>query len=563
MNEQRTWPSRRLQIAIIIILAAAALIRGFMPPLSKEGRAEKLYIDSWYAGLGLTGIPNPDGSEKAVKMLEKAIELQPGNSMYEQALVWQYQREKRTELLDRPKPLGKEARVLASGLIYEYSEKKAKNNTIELPANVPSGQMGQPTVKMMPGMPGYSKQFSPEYWQEKLQRLDALIAADPDNALPRYMRALAYSDMERPSDMLAEVKTGNRLNLIRAYMPKVADDIKNSMAGEMIFTDYESHAKYRELARRINDYGNKQLRSGNANEAVATLEECCLMGVRMSAREPKSHISNLVSQAIFAIGWKSLEPAYKDLGMEDKLRQYQRIEDAYNNNSEEIKLSITNMDYSLITRAFIFTGFAVSAASFSLSGLILALIGWWIMVLVRKKKGQEILSIPAWSEGWLARFFMIAYLPIVILTGLALISKPFLDFLFDKSGSIFIIVAYSLALIIATLVVLRRRYIEHTGERIGFWRFVFRVPSSVGAWKSRSFAAMFAGQLIFIICCGSVITLFYKSAYGAHPWQPMRIQYGMMSQEKAMASKFSSELQRLIVADSGNNDDNRNRNLKN
>ncbi|MHB0999523.1 MAG: hypothetical protein ACYC27_09775 [Armatimonadota bacterium] len=565
MNKLQNWPSRQLQVAIIIVLAASVAIRVFMPPLSREGKAGKLYIDSWYYGYGLMGGEiTPKEKAKTISMLEKALELSPGNTLYEQALVWQYPLEKRAELLERPKPLGEKARILASGLIYNYLDNKVLSDLQS------TAKPAENTARSAadPGTPGYSKLFPPEYWKLKLKLIGNLIAADPDNAFPRYLRALVYSNMEQPSDMLAEVKTANRMNHFNFYKPELSEKLENSTA-------YSSMHNFRiaemsNLARRLTDYGDRQLRRGNADSAIDAYEECCLMGVRVSASDKPDYSVFSISNKAFTIGWRCLEPVYKDYGMAGKLDRYQRINHSYKTGIPMI-MSATlgeydpdNDEYSGNNDTGIpFTGpiSYMQVAIIVLPLLLFSIIGWGIMALIRRIKKQSALNIPVWSEGWLARLFIAVYIPLTI--ALWLVADPvhakwimeYTYYMFPLSLLLFhkglsIILTAQIVLMAVTIIVLRRRYIEHTGERISFLWFIFRVPSSVRAWRNRSLAAMLAGQMVFLICCGMVFAHIYKSTYDAYPWQPLRIQYkALITDENEIIGKYAREVQRLYYTD--------------
>ncbi|MHB0999522.1 MAG: hypothetical protein ACYC27_09770 [Armatimonadota bacterium] len=553
MNRLQNWPSRRLQIAIIIILAASVAISFYMPVLSREGRANKLYMDSWCVGTFdiFGGISRVDKA-KSIKKLEKALELSPGNSIYEQALVWQYPREKLPELLNRPKPLGEKARILASGLMYAYLDNKARQDLQS--TNTPRENLKRSAV--VPGTPGYSNLYPPEYWKLRLRLIDDLIAADPDNAYPRYLRALIYSNMERPPiDMLEEVRVANNMENFRLYMPDLPERLQNSKIG-INMGDY-CFDNISTLARRLTDFGDRWLKHGYVNLPADAYEQCCLMGIRISSSDMADYSVYTTSYEIFTIGWHRLEPVYKHFKITEKLDRYRELADFYKKSRSSIYKFIKN-ESSRIWRPFIVIKRFIQAVVIIPACIPLSLAGWGIMTIIRRKRGQNALNLPMWNEGWLVRLFVLVFIPFVFLMLMSRthVVRPWVLTMNMNAYNLFvtdiapsIIVFLQIVLVTATMIVLRRRYIEHTGERIGFRRFLLSVPSSVRAWRNRALAAMFVGEMVFLLCIGLVVSLYFKSVYGAHLWQYPIMEIVNVTDMDADVFEYSGKLQKMIPED--------------
>ena len=525
MTGTRTWPSRRLQLTIIAVLALGAALRVFWQPLNKEARAEKLYLDSWFVGgwnIFQTG-KFPKSSEAAIRRLEAALRLSPGNSLYEQALVWQYPCRQLPRLLEERK-LGIEARGLAAGLIYERRERKS-----------PTDSLG-----------------------EKLRRLDALAKADPSNALVHYCKAFAFQEAGRPDEACAEMRIANRLGAIRLYLPEMTNPVFDALCGPAVYTlPFPDMAESRRLARAQADSADERLRQGKAGEACEILESTCRMGVNIASTEPPSIISALVGKAAFAIAVKPLLPIYKDFGMREELAAMQRVDGANERGVQSCRSAIKDNPFEKrIAVAFAIPVALVLATYLCPLLMVVFLLMWTLPAIIRKRRRESALAAPPWGEGWLARTFLVIYLPaLAVVLGMAFLwwfslfpgIVPSPDGL--GPGLIAVVILAQAVALGAVLRILHHRYDEHTGERTGILRFVFKAPAAAKAWTRKYLIAALAAQLVFLVCCFLLATIVYKPIFGGHPWEANRFRVTNISHEQAVARRIARDL-KASLADS-------------
>ncbi|MBI3947365.1 MAG: hypothetical protein HY321_15685 [Armatimonadetes bacterium] len=416
MEKKRAWPSRRLQIGALVVLAVAAALRVFVPPLNPQKRAEQLYRDSWFQGSEsrLRRIIGLDPTDDAAAKAEGALKLDPGNSLYEQALVWHTPREKLRALVRNHK-LGPEATALAAGLLYQYDTQPVMDWSV-LPEEVISDlpfELPEPREKL---------KMTPE---AKLARLDALKNEDPYNAAPYYLKADLLAEMKRFDAALAEVDAGNRLGRLRAYQPALGQGVANSpvVTSTMLAGSFPAYSRCRNVARALSDMAGRDLRRGRVDEARRALEACCRMGVVVALEEPHTLIAMLVGTAVFAIGWARLEPLYKDFGPADGLDRQRRVARAFDQAREDARAHTSSMMPALIkgvAQAISLPVFIACAAGSSLGLVALSLLLWIPAGWVRRRRGEAPLHMVPWGEGRLARLFLAVYLPAVALTlGLA------------------------------------------------------------------------------------------------------------------------------------------------
>ncbi|HUV05975.1 MAG TPA: hypothetical protein VMX94_12835 [Armatimonadota bacterium] len=522
MTNARTWPSRRLQLTIMAVLLLGAALRVFWQPLNKEARAEKLYLDSWFGnGWNMFEIGDyPRAPEAAIGRLEAALRLSPGNSLYEQALVWQYPRQQLPRLLEERK-LGVEARGLAAGLIYERREEAS-----------PAANVG-----------------------EKLRRLDALAKSDPSNALVHYRKAFALQEAGRPDEAYAEIKIANRLGAIRLYFPEATEPVLDALYGPAVYAlPFPDMAKLRHLARAQVGSANERLRQGKAGEACEILESTCRMGVNTASTEPPSIISVLVGKAVFAIAVKPLQPIYKDFGMKEKLAAMQRVDGAFERGFQSC---LSPIDFSFEKRFAVALAIPLALAlahDFCASLMVVFLLLWVLPTMVRKRRKESALAVPPWSEGWLARTFVAIYVPaLAIVLGMVFLWWPSVSPLSDTSlyllspGLIAVVILAQAVVLGAVLRILHHRYDEHTGERTGILRFVFKAPAAAKAWTRKYLIAGLAGQLSFLVCCLLLATIVYKPIFGGHPWEAHRFRILNESHERAVARGIARDLKASLT----------------
>lgn len=542
-GKRRAWPSRRLQAGILVALALAAAWRVFVPPFDRQQRAEQLYTDSWFPGTDAlsAALDGETGDERAAGKAEAAVKLVPGNTLYEQALVWHTRREKLPALL-RERKLGPEARALAAGLIYEYETRP----TMEMPppptGSAPGATGEIPEPRMKPEMPAGAK----------LARLKGLEKEDPSNALPHYLKANLLSSLRRYDEVLAEVEAGNRLGRLRLYQPPVSPAAQGSITfvARQSADCFPQYARFREVARALGDIGSRNLRRGRVDEARRALEACCRMGILVASSEPRMLVTVMVGKAIFAMGWVSLEPLYKDFGPADALARQRRVDQAFEHGLTQSRAYVESgrsMELLIkgVTQAYALPAFIACAGGISLALALLSLLLWIPAARARKRREEPPILVAPWGEGWVARVCLASYVPAtgaVLLVAYLLPEELSSTVAFVWPGMMVIGVLPLLAVVGLALRAIRRGCEQHTGERMGFFRWLFKAPAAPKAWTRRWLAAACAGQALFVAGAFLLLLFFYKPVYGGHPWQGTRFTYGTMAEEQAIVGKIIEDL---------------------
>lgn len=532
MKQVRTWPSRRLQLTVIAVLVLGAALRVYWPPLTPKGRAEKLYTDSWFVGgANLFDLSRCHNRDASISLLAKALKLSPGNSLYEQALVWQYDPKKLPDLLKR-RHLGPKARRLAAGRIAD----RAVYQSIRLPRK-----------------PDINADL-----REELGRLSSLQKADPTNSLIYYRKANVLQQLGRTDEALAEMKAGNRLGPTKFYYPDVSREVADSLSSPLIASpQFSTNAATRRLAMAMSDLANNRLRQGKVQEAREILESCMPMSVNVARSEPPTIISVLVGHAVFSITGAQLKPIYKDFGMKEELAGYDRLDEGFNRASGVSRAEFDPTGFqkrcSLVvgipTVAVIASGAALALAF--LTGLL-----WIPAWLMRRRRSQETLAVLPWGEGFLSRISVPVYLllfagvcAMAFLSPSRLYQDPY-SFAMQSIALAMIGVVLLVQLLILALVlrVLHHRYDEHTGERTGILRFIFKAPANAKAWTRKYVMAALGAQIIFLACCFLLATIVYKPIFGGHPWQVNRFRVSYISREQAAMMPVGEDLRKAGLA---------------
>lgn len=527
MISSGAWPSRRFQIAVIVILALGAAATAFLPSRNREQRAEQLYEDSWFDGLWSLSRDSElqEGRDNAIRKLNAALELSPGNLLYEQALVWHATKDQLPKLL-KERNLGLDAQTLAYGIIYAPTPNYMADST--LPAS--------------------------EIVKRELAKTEELKKHDPQNALPCYFRAIVLKRAGRLDEALTEVKAGNRCGMTRLYVPAVSKRILNSAVAVSVYGDFSQWAGMRDLARGMVDLSNKRLMAHDVTGACEALEECCRMGVNISSCQPHLMTPHFVGAAMYYIGWASLEPIYKDFGMKDKLPIFKRVYAELANQKDYMNSTTSGdgMDF-MFYRMFAAAIIPVTLSVAILLSVFMLLCQALSLLAFRKTlRGiRESLKSTPWGEGWLARVLLLIYTPVFVLTILELLlihSLPSFrtnPILFDVVPIIPVSCAW--IVFIALIVRLsRRRYYEHTQPGMPIPRFWSKWPKELQLWTVRNLLPAYAAQAAFL-CCGIFLTIIlYKPIMGFQPWQITRIQTVGMSRELSRMTKMCVDLQKAI-----------------
>jgi len=522
LSSAQSWPSRRLQIAIAVVLAIGAVLTVFVPPFGKERRARQLYEDAWYGDFDQVGSRY---SDKSVRLLEKALKLSPGNSLYEQALVWHSPSNELPKLIKERK-LGPDATRLAYGLIYTSAHLS----------------LDGPTSK---------------YNDERLGRALILTKVDSKNSIAHYYAAGCLVNAKRLPEAYASVVAGNSLGKGRFYDAETTESIADSVASPQIQSlDFQLPAVVQSAARGMGELGNSRLRAGDVKGACDVFEACCRMGTNFALSEPRSIIRFLVGKAIFAIGWKSLRPVCKDFGMKETFDQYSKVDKESDRGLAVVRNAIKNNDLDEVERAMLirfsmpFTAVAGFGAAILLE--VYLLLWWSISKIIARRRKQETLSISPWGEGSLARLFLAVYLPAfaILMIFVAFVS-PHIHMELDTTG-IWFEVAFGAAVQLVILGVmlkrLRRAFNESTGERVGMGRFIFRGPANRQAWSSKWLLGGVGAQAAFLLCVGLLMVILYKPIFGVQPWQYSRIPYKFMQKETATVNQIDADLAKACPA---------------
>lgn len=485
------WPSRRLQIGAMIVLAIGAAVQVFMPPLTRHARAERLYLDGWF--------------EESVPKLEQALKLDPGNSIYEQALVWHYPKSKLPDLLKKRR-LGPDAKRLAAGVIYSNQIERTKDP------------------------------------RRKLVLVDDLIKADPSNALPHYRKASILHQMGRLDAAIREMREANKIGKIRLYTPGVPDSVLNSNASpDTYYMHMGDYSGWRKLVRGFENRSHAKLRDGKVEEAAGLMEDCCRMSVVVSTAEPPTIMAVLVGRAIQIITWSRLEPVCKDFGMKDRLSRMKRLDGAYERATQASRDEIGYGGFGL--SLVIAIPFAIAWAAGSAAAFLIITVLLWILPAIRRR-GQSAVSLTTWSEGWIARvsIFNVPFMAAALYFG----TREYdMESAADQMGPYALLIVLGQIVILALgLRVLHHRYDQDAGERTGIFRFAIRSPAAVKAWIRRSLIVLLGGQIVFAVCLALLATILCKPILGGHPWQIQRYSLLSISHEEATMRRVGNDLRK-------------------
>jgi tetratricopeptide (TPR) repeat protein len=522
---ERTWPSRRVQIFLIVILASAALIRVFLPPFSVEDRAERLHLRAW----GEHSVPDSNSEKRAdaVNKLEAALKLSPGNDLYEQALVWHYDRAQ-LETLVKDRQLGANAMALAAGLMAEEAHMQWR---VTLPVDSPDTEVDSE--------------------EQQLAILEALQAADPQNSLVRYRKAFLLEKLQRTEEAIAQVRAGNTAGGIRLYVPDVSSRLMGTSLYHQVKDMRIQHQQQRRIAGTLLGRANDLLRVGETDTACAILEDCCLMGVRVAATEPHEVIEILVGSAIFSIGAAELDPLYADLGMQDHLLALRQTEQALDRAVESLSFELQagsyDSDIVRVTAPLVLWSIGGSAAVCILLTAAILLVP---VTAIRKRKRQDVLSLRPWGEGWLARVLLAAYLPLfallVLLLAVSSSLLPFYDggytWMSSLVGACIAIGLLQIGILAVTLRKLHYVYDQGTGEPTRMLHFLLKAPAAAKAWTRKYVAVLMGAQMLFLGCVMAYLILVYEPWAGGHPWEPDKFILAGSSNDRVIAENLAGEI---------------------
>lgn len=514
MKDCKLWPSRRLQIGAFVLLAVGAAITAFFPPLSREKRAQEFYESAWFEGF-----PSHDARpERQAQQFSEALVLCPGNSIYEQGLVWNYPRQDLLKLL-KGRNLGTEATRLAYGRYYTSRS------------------------------------------DDMLHKALKLRQADPKNSIAYYYAAGCLSHADRLEEVYASVRDGNALGKGRFYEPDTTESISGTLVGPMLLSsDFTFAAKIQSGSRALAELAQDRLRKGDVQGACDALEACCRMGVNYACSTPHSIIQLLVGYAMFREGWTPLKKICKDFGMHEELARYSRIDKVLTDDTITLKAWYKNRD--------IMQEGAVTISSYALpielsvglmtSTAMLVLFALWngVWRLAAKRRKQQSVLISPWGEGWLCRVFLSAYSVVIVLSLLPRVLVSICphwripDWIMSDITP-FGLVVFAGQLVIFAIIAKRewKAFVASSGENIGFLKFIFKGTSSRHVWISWSLVRATGAQILFLIAVGFVTIMLFKPIVGVHPWQLQRIPNHSPSKEAAMVKRLSVSVTKACPAE--------------
>lgn len=545
------WTLRRIQFGVFMLVLLIMLIQAVITSMDREKRAEKLYEDSWFAGYNLTFIPfyyglNEDEQRKTgIKLLQKALDLSPGNSIYEQALAWRYPADQIPKLLSERK-LGDKARTLAEYRYYKYEYEALRKRT----DNIFWAEMNKTGhAEMNPATSGFY--YPKEYWRDCFNLLDGLTASDPHNARVYYQRARIYGDMGQYDKMMSLIRKANAIDTFIDPQPEHSPKVQGTYVEMFIYSLFDNGFSHG-LPRTLRNYGNQLLRDRKADEAMRVYEDCCQMGIRFAMQKPlnENHFSR--GYSIFKTGWQELEPIYKDFGRSSQLKKYQRLSDGFR---DGMLINRYNFDkqFSKSLPLHLMIGLFQSLVIIGI-GICLSALSWLIFAFAGRRKNRNAVLYQAWYEGRLLRNFLIIYLAVAVIVILAARVWPNMIFdtysmmvmydtaFFDNMAAIGVILMQTIVIIVA-ICQLRRRYSEYIGKKTGIWRFIFAVPIEVRAWACRSFTQMYVAQMLFLIFLIMISAISLQATLGIYPWQPERIKIHDVGSERNTINKAARVLE--------------------
>lgn len=532
MHQARTWPSRRLQIGVIAVLAIGAAIAMFSPPLTKVGRAQKLYHDSWFldpSGMTMWHVGS-DARGLAVKYVNRALNIYPDNSFFQQALLWHSDRRNLPEVL-KEHNFGPSAQRLAAGLMYTAERQKS--------------------IHLFTKHVGHRHATQAElvdFWNRQIPFVDSLMRADPDNGLVHFRKAQMLMKAGRVNEALEEIRVGDRKAVISSYVPDVPAsvlDAQYSTSGSLIFDDGDIEL-FTPLSKFLFGIARIKFEGGKPAEGLAALEECCLMGVRLAELHPYSIKAFVTGRQLFKSSWTILKPAYEAAGLKDRAAQLAKVDEAFNWGMVAVRSS----DYS----SFLVHKWPVTAfpwtfqREFSISLLLLfGAAFWWIPPVVSRilRASDPFCHIP-WGEGWLARVLLYTYLPVFAVIMVTVLLLPSL--MTRAMESPFFIVPELLVILPSLIVpvkVLKRLHSEHDaklGVRTGMLRFLLGSSASVKIWTRKSLLAATLAQVLFVICCGFLMTIVYRPVFRALPWDSDRFMSERYSMDRSLVGRSLKDI---------------------
>lgn len=539
----RSWPSRRLQVAVILLLLLGSAAQIFILPANREKRAEQLYRDAcffpWYSSLG---IPFPTYENFRIRKLERALELSPGNSLYEQAMVYKCPVQKLPWLL-RTHRLGRKARTLADALIYQRLVNDY-HGEICLNDYKPSSDV----CRLLP-------------------LVDALCREDPGNALPHYWRAYLYMEQGLVKESILEIEKGNRIGCVRCYGPELSPEVMaasvDSSGVHFTSVDFGGLAL---LSGALADAGDSTLRRGDVRGACRILEAGCQMGICVAKSDVKDLNLLMAGLSIFNKCRRQLVPIYGDFGLFDKQKEFdpaRHIVAGIRHDTEIYMMrNYTLEKYSGKIARFVVVQWSLCFMMLvSLAFLLVSLLPWGALALARRIKHGEAFEAGAWGEGWLARLYFVSVLPLPALAAVAALFLPsvfripavgkvlslphIFDLFYEQAHLVpLILILVGLQAVVAAPVLrkLHRAYDEAEWQATSFARFLFRSPLPVKAWVGRQISAAFAGEALFILCLAMLVVIVYKPLVGCQPWQPNRLPSNYMAQQTQFVKEQTSGL---------------------
>lgn len=500
MTSASDWPSRRVQVIVIILLIIGAALAVFVPPSSREKRADQLYMNAMFDDDACIfreyGFPHKD----AATSLEEALRLSPNNSLYEQALVWKYPKDKLPELLKNRK-LCPKATILANSRLHAPAE---------------------------------------------------MTSFDPGNGYPHYMKAGLLEKQNRFDEMYSEIRICNRCKFFRLYYPEVSESVLDSSEYYALAAPIGAEMPFN-VERKIERISKEYLRAGRVEEASSWLEEMSLLGVRKSCSEPYSIIDFCRGYATFSMAVRDLRPIYKDFGKMERLKALDRPAEKYGNGHKAIDRFLkgsqrrANLACARIQTLDQIVEMPILGLRLAFWTCVFCLFSWIVNLIIARRRKENAPSRSPWSEGWLTKLFISVQIPATA----AAVFLFYLNNLYGMEDSNWAqYLRWESVLVVAQVLVLglvirrlRRTYTTETGERTGLMRFLFKSPASVRAWNSKCVAGALGAQIVFIGCTVLLAMILCKTFLGVQFWQLNRLPLHLgQAEEIALVQKIDSRI---------------------
>ena len=369
---------------------------------------------------------------------------------------------------------------------------------------------------------------------EGKQSVDALrrvAQLDQTNAVPLYL--LAYDAASRKSwdEAMQLLKQGNSRKECTQYPLAVQSlqtcNLSEQSVLQVAATDFNVHARLRDLERKISEHAANLHASRRTDEALAVLTEAKRAGWAVIHGKQAELIDVLVGVAMVKIALKHEEEIYKGIdsraGLASVAKEKQKV----------LYLAAGARNYSgKMMRAFLnrfYKGFSlmliIAPLAWEVWFALIVIILFAILALRSKRKSASALHFNATAQAFpisrLLKLYALFFLPIGIPAAIIVYAK------FDISESVSIFCILTVAVLLPSILLhwcASARYKRAYGAEIRaegadcprLWKGV-----AIGEKRevSRRLAGVHGGAVVFLVVLGLLISGGSKLALGAFPWR--------------------------------------------